>query len=100
MAIAGLVLMTTQEGYQAILEALTVETKITEVRPLGEDCRIAAVLEAPSQDMEDEISRLLAWEGMLTVDIALLTYEDEVAEGREIQCPPHKPRKKWTAQRA
>jgi hypothetical protein len=43
--------------------------------------------------MEDEISRLLAWEGVLTVDIALLSYEDEVAEGREIRCPPHKPRK-------
>jgi len=92
MAIAGLVLLTTQEDSQSVLEALRADAKITDVSP-GEPCKIAAVLEAPSQDMEDEISRLLAWEGVLTVDIALLSYEDEVAEGREIRCPPHKPRK-------
>jgi len=100
MAIAGLVLMTTPEGYPAIMEALSGDAKVTDIRPVEEGSRIAAVLEAPSQDMENEISRLLAWEGMLTVDIALLTYEDEVAEGKEIQCPPHKPRKTWTAQKA
>ena len=93
MAIAGLVLLTTQEGCHSVLEALRTDAKITDVSPGGEPCRIAAVLEASSQDMEDEISRLLAWEGVLTVDIALLSYEDEVAEGREIRCPPHKPRK-------
>jgi nitrate reductase NapAB chaperone NapD len=99
MAIAGLVLLTTREGYFPVLEALRTDAKITDVTPGGEPGRIAAVLEAPSQDMEDEISRLLAWEGVLTVDIALLSYEDEVAEGGEIRCPPHKPRKS-TAPRA
>ena len=94
MAIAGLVVMTTQEGYRPVWEALSADAKITDVRPGGEPCRLAAVLEAPSRDMEDELSRLLAWEGVLTVDIALLSYEDEVAAGKEIQCPPHKPRKK------
>ena len=86
--------MTTQEGYQPVWEALSADAKITDVRPGGEPCRLAAVLEASSRDMEDELSRLLAWEGVLTVDIALLSYEDEVSEGREIQCPPHKPRKR------
>ena len=99
MAIAGLVLLTTQEAYHSVLEALSAEAKITDVRPVGESCKLAAVLEAPSQDVEDELSRLLAWEGVLTVDIALLSYEDEVAEGKEIRCPPHKPRK-WAALRA
>ena len=98
MAIAGLVLLTTQEACHTVLEALSAEAKITEARPVGESCKLAAVLEAPSQDMEGELSRLLAWEGVLTVDIAFLSYEDEVAEGGEIRCPPHKPRK-WTAQR-
>ena len=100
MAIAGLVLMTTPEGYQAVLEALSADAKITEVRRVEDPCKLAAVLEAPSQDMEDEISRLLSWEGVLTVDIALLTYEDELAEGKEIQCPPHKSRKRWSTQKA
>ena len=93
MAIAGLVVLTTQECCHAVLQALRADAKITDVSPGGEPCRLAAVLEAPSQAMEDEISRLLAWEGVLTVDIALLSYEDEVAEGGEIRCPPHKPRK-------
>ena len=86
--------MTTQAGYYPVWEALSADTKITDVRSGGEPCRLAAVLEAPSQDMEDELSRLLAWEGVLTVDIALLSYEDEVAAGGEIRCPPHKPRKR------
>ena len=93
MAIAGLVLLTTQEACHAVLAALRAETQITDISLGGDPCRIAAVLEAPSQDMEDALSRLLAWEGVLTVDIALLSYEDEVAEGGEIRCPPHKPRK-------
>jgi len=93
MAIAGLVLLTTPEGHQPVWEALSADAKITDVRPGGEACKLAAVLEAPSENMEDELARLLAWEGVLTVDIALLSYEDEVAEGREIRCPPHKPRK-------
>ena len=86
--------MTTQEGYHQVWEALTADTNITDVCPGGEPCRLAAVLEAPSQTMEDELSRLLAWEGVLSVDIALLSYEDEVAAGGQIQCPPHKPRKR------
>ena len=85
--------MTTQEGYQSVWESLSADKKISDVCPGGEPCRLAAVLEASSRDMEDELSRLLAWEGVLTVDIALLSYEDEVAAGGEIQCPPHKPRK-------
>jgi nitrate reductase NapAB chaperone NapD len=93
MAIAGLVLLTTPEARSAVLEALQAETGITEVKPGEEPCRIAAVLEAPSGDMEEALSRLLAWEGVLTVDIAFLSYEDEVEEGKAIRCPPHKPRK-------
>ena len=93
MAIAGLVLLTTQEAYHSVWTALLNERKTTEVRPGGEPCRLAAVFEAPSRDMEDELARMLAWEGVLTVDIAFLSYEDEVAEGGEITCPPHKPRK-------
>jgi nitrate reductase NapAB chaperone NapD len=93
MAIAGLVLLTTPEARDAVREASLAASNITDVRPGGDFCRLAAVLEAPSRDMEDEMSRILAWEGVLTVDIALLGYEDELAEGGEIQCPPRKPRK-------
>ncbi|MDR0466212.1 MAG: chaperone NapD [Deltaproteobacteria bacterium] len=90
MAIAGLVLLTTPEAYGAVLEALRADEGIADVQPVEEPCRIAAVLEAPSQDMEDALSRILAWEGVLTVDIALLSYEDEVEDGGEIRCPPRK----------
>jgi len=93
MAIAGLVLMTTQEAYRQVWDSLLEEAKILEIRSGGEPCKLAVVLEASSQDMEDELSRLLACEGVLTVDIALLSYEDEMAEGKEIKCPPHKLRK-------
>jgi nitrate reductase NapAB chaperone NapD len=96
MAIAGLVLLTTQESCAAVWEALQAATNITELRPGGEPGRFAAVLEAPSRDMEDELLRLRALEGVLTVDIALLSYEDELADGLEIQCAPHKPRKSAT----
>ena len=94
MAIAGLVVLTTSEARHAVWGALLAEPKITDVSQGGDPCRLAAVLEAPSGDMEDALACLLAWEGVLTVDIALLSYEDEVAEGREIRCPPHKPRKR------
>jgi nitrate reductase NapAB chaperone NapD len=93
MAIAGLVLLTTPEARNAVWEALQASANITDLRPGGDFCRLAAVLEAPSRDMEDEMSRLLALEGVLMVDIALLSYEDELAEGGEIPCPPRKPRK-------
>ena len=92
MAIAGLVVLTTQEARDAVRAALQAARNITDVRLGGDACRLAAVLEAPSRAMEDELARLRAWEGVLTVDIALLSYEDELADGGEIRCPPRKPR--------
>jgi len=93
MAVAGLVVLTTQDARNAVRDALQAAKNITDLRPGGDACRFAAVLEAPSQDMEDELARLREMEGVLTVDIALLSYEDELAEGGEILCPPRKPRK-------
>ena len=93
MAIAGLLLLTTSEASGTVLEALLTETGITDVQPGRDPCRIAAVLEAPAREMENELSRLLAWEGVLTVDIALVSYEDEIEEGEEIVCSSCKPRK-------
>jgi len=94
MAIAGLVLLTTREARNAVWDALLAAKNITELRPGGDFCRLAAVLEAPARDMEEELLRLREWEGVLTVDIALVSYEDELADGGEIACPPHKPRKR------
>jgi len=94
MAVAGLVVLTTQESRNAVWDALQAAKNITDLQPGGDACRLAAVLEAPSQDLEDELARLRELDGVLTVDIALLSYEDELADGGEIRCPPHKPRRR------
>jgi len=94
MAIAGLVVLTTRDACGAVRDALQSAENITDLRPGGDDCRLAAVLEAPAADMEDELARLREWEGVLAVDIALLSYEDELEDGGEIPCPPRKQRKR------
>jgi len=94
MAIAGLVLLTTQDACVAVRDALQAAENITDLHSGGDACRLAAVLEAPAAAMEDELARLREWEGVLAVDIALLSYEDELEDGGEISCPPRKPRKR------
>ncbi len=92
MAVAGIVVLTQEGEEQTVWERLQENPWITDVRPSPEPCRLVAVMEAPSDMLEDELARILAWPEVLTVDPALISYEDELAEKGEIPCPPHRPR--------
>ena len=66
---------------------------ISALEPIEDTGRFAAVLEAPMLELENTVNEVLALEGVVSVELALLTCEDEVGEEGTIPCPPHKPRK-------
>jgi nitrate reductase NapAB chaperone NapD len=88
MAIAGIVVLTTEERAQAVAERLRAEPRIADVRASGDPRSLAAVLEVSSRDMEAEMTRILRWEGVLAVQPAMISYEDELERGEKIACPP------------
>lgn len=92
MAIAGILVQTDAETAEAVWTRLSVDPRIAEVHRAEVPGRMVAVLEADSDRMEQEFKRLAAWDGVLSIDLAYLTYEDELADGGTIKCPPWEPR--------
>lgn len=93
MAIAGLLIMLEDGRASDVLQRLRAHTRITEVQETGDAQRLAAVLETASDRVETEMGLLLDWDGVLTVDLAYLSYEDDMEDTGRIACPPHKARK-------
>lgn len=89
MAVAGLVLMTAVEDFGAVRAQLTVQAGICDVEVLEEQCKLVGVLEADSDKLEGIMTAMLAWNGVLSVDVAFINYEDELDAGKEVLCPPH-----------
>lgn len=94
MAIAGVLVMGLRERMTEIRRQMEATPGITAIRATNDDGKWAAVLEAPSENMEAALSALKKMEGVLTVDLAFLSYEDDLTDRGTIICPPHKPRKK------
>ena len=94
MAIAGLVIMGVADRMDQVRAALQATPGIVDVQATQDSARLAAVLEAGADRVEAVMAALLEHEGVLTVDLAYLSYEDDLAAGGEIPCPPHKPKKK------
>ncbi|WP_035068006.1 chaperone NapD [Nitratidesulfovibrio termitidis] len=92
MAIAGILVQTDTDAAEAVWTRLSVDPHIAEAHRAEIPGRMVAVLEADSDRMEQEFKRLAAWDGVLSVDLAYLTYEDELADGGAIKCPPWEPR--------
>lgn len=92
MAIVGLLIMGLEEHMDGIRAQLAQEPGIVDVQATEDVARVAAVLETGSDAVEAAMSRMLAWEGVLSVDLAYVSYEDDLDAGG-IACPPHKPRK-------
>lgn len=92
MAVAGLVIMTVGDAFAVVRERLAMRPDITDVELMEEECKLVVVLETASDRVEKAMAECLAWEGVLTVDLAFISYEDELAAGKEILCPPHKAR--------
>lgn len=88
MAIAGILVQTDTDAAEAVWTQLKADPGIAEAHRSEIPGRLVAVLEAASDRMEQEFRRLAAWDGVLSVDLAYLTYEDELAEGDAIKCPP------------
>lgn len=89
MAVAGLVLMTTDGDFAALRGQLAAYAGICDVEALEEQCKLVGVLEADSDKVEGVMKSMLDWEGVLTVDVAFISYEDELDAGKEIRCPQH-----------
>lgn len=93
MAITGLVITPVGGQEEAVAACLGTLSFISALEPITDSGSIAAVLEAPMLELEDRVNEILALEGVVSVELALLTCEDEVGEDGTIPCPPHKPRK-------
>lgn len=93
MAIAGIVVTGLREQMAETRKRLEGVPGLAEIHPM-DDAKWAAVLEAPSESMETALSDLKDIEGVLTVDLAFLSYEDDLADRGTIPCPPHKPRRR------
>jgi hypothetical protein len=91
MAVAGIVVSVLPGHEESVERLLRAHPGIAEVRTTRDPLKPVAVLEVPSRDVEDEMERILSWNGVLTVDIAVISYEDEFAEGKTPECPPRKP---------
>lgn len=94
MAIAGVLVMGLREQMAEIRRQMEATRGITAIRATNDDGKWAAVLEAPSENMEAALSALKEMEGVLAVDLAFLSYEDDLTDRGTIICPPRKPRKK------
>ncbi len=94
MAIAGIVVTGLRERMAEISKQMEGVPGLTEMHPVDDGGKWAAVLEAPSEHMETALSDLKDMEGVLTVDLAFLSYEDDLTDRGAIPCPPHKPRRR------
>ncbi len=88
MAIAGIVVNVTAEGQSQACEALRRAPGIVDVRSLEDGCRLAAVLESPSQRLQDDLKALNDLEHVLQVDVAYVNYEEDLDDSGHMACPP------------
>lgn len=93
MAVVGLVVLCEQEKVEAVAQQLAGYPCVDDVMLADESFKLAAVLETDSDKVESALKELLLWDGVLTVDVAFVSYEDELSAGKNIKCPPHEPRK-------
>lgn len=93
MAIAGLLVMGESGHMDAVRARLADMQGVVGIEATEDACRMAVVLEKPADQVESAMSHMLALENVLTVDLAYLSYEDDLSENGHIPCPAHKPRK-------
>ncbi len=89
MAIAGIVVNVTAAGQSQACEALRRVPGIVDVRALEDGCRLAAVLEAPSQRLQDDLEAVNDLEHVLQVDVAYINYEEDLDDSGHMACPPN-----------
>ncbi len=97
MAIAGITIRTTPEAYENVRERLGRAPGVADLRETGTPCILAAVLEAGADRIEDELGALSGWDGVISVGLVSVNYEDELEATGRIACPEHKPRKHGAA---
>lgn len=83
----------TEAGRKDDLRARLAATPgIAEVRDSEDPFRLAVVLETPANQVEEAMAAMLKWEGVLTADLAFLSYEDDLEDNGFIPCASRKPR--------
>lgn len=92
MAVAGIIVLCEQPAVKELKARLAAHPAVTDMETVAESCKLVAVLEVESDTVESTMSEILKWEGVLTVDLAFVSYEDELEAGKSIKCPPHIPR--------
>lgn len=92
MAIVGLIVLCEEAAAEALTQRLAAHPPVTDMETVDDVCKLVAVLEVDSDKVESSMSDILKWEGVLTVDLAFVSYEDELEAGKSIKCPPHVPR--------
>ena len=92
MAIAGIVVTGTEPVGPGMLEGLRAVPGLGDLRRTEDPRKLAAVFEAPSEAMQAGLTGIEALDGVLTVELAFLSYEDDLEERGAIGCPPHRRR--------
>lgn len=93
MAIVGLVITASPNQKETLRMALKAMSGIVDISDTEDVMRLAVVFEAPSKEVNSELKALQKWECVLAVDVAYLTYEDDLEAG-DIECPPFEERVK------
>ena len=93
MAVAGIVLTATL-GHQAeVAEALKSIAAITEMQ-LVDEIKIAAVVESPSDRLQEDLEAANDLEPVVQIDVVYVTYEDDMDGEGHMACPKNCGRRK------
>lgn len=94
MAIAGILVYTAPGTTNDVRTLLEQDACICEVRTTEESDLLAAVLEAPSNRINKECERVGAIEGVLSLGLAYMSYEDDIEETGAVPCPKWEPKRR------
>lgn len=92
MAIAGLVLNVAEGRLPETREALRAFPGVVDVQGVEDDCKLAAVLESPSQKLQEDLEALREVAHVVGLDVAYINYEEDLDGQGHMACPPRGPR--------
>lgn len=92
MAIAGIVLSVAEGRLPQTREALRAFPGVVDVQGVEDDCKLAAVLESPSQKLQADLEALREIAYVAGLDVAYVNYEEDLDGQGHMACPARGPR--------
>ncbi len=88
MAIAGLVITLVPNAPDGVMENFLKQENIIGGELTSDLNKFVAALEISADRVEKKIEKLQELENILSIDIAYINYEDDIAKNGEVPCPP------------